>query len=189
MGYSVFPAPAASSVNPNEWTLISRVTTNSTSYTFSNLSGYKRYKLTWGGFGWNSGGEDALIIINNDTGNNYGISTIATWGQSQAPTTAIYNYPANLTSFAINGRNNGIASAGTVGPGWCIIENADSTTGSKMITSKGNFFNNAQRDSWVENIGVWDNLNPITSIQLKSSGSAQFLFQTYSSCLELWGAQ
>jgi len=182
MASTVFPAPSTASASVPNWVLVSRSTSSAVTYNFTGLSGYKNYKLVWSAFRTTSGGEQIQVRINGVTTGAYGASTsYITPTGAGGPNAAT---SMNDTYYTLTGSDKTISSAQDQGPGFCLIEGADSTTGGKLLTSEAAFQSSGYK-YYAQGVGSANIAASITSIlfgAITGSGTLNPAF------VELWGA-
>jgi hypothetical protein len=149
--------------SPNAWTVVSTIQPNNTTntYTFSSLSGYKAYKLVFGGLSCaTNGSANHFIRLNGDSGGNYIYGNM----YSQPSTVGWIMYNGS-----VGGTNIPLSSVSTQRlAGDATFERAN-LTGSKAITIElAGVGGNSQ---YHKCIGSWYNTAAITSITVATSGA------------------
>lgn len=159
---SIVQANAGSPVG-GTWTQIGYATAHTTStYTFSNLSGYKYLKLIWSSIHVLSGSQTMKITFNGVTSNNYhrhgnvtiGYNNGSTYPETQAMDV---NFPVENVENDYQ-RNNGFLE----------ILNSNSSTVKNVNYAYNSFNSYARRYQWN---GLWTNTAAISSITLTLSSS------------------
>ena len=154
-----------------KWTHIATYNTNSgTSYTFSNLSGYNRYRLIFQNFRWNT---NSNIEVRAN-----GVTTDSYWQQGLTGTSmATSTIATGSTSWYVGyyQQDYGVPSYG-----WLEINNAGQAgmkTGSLLInTATSGSSADRRRMELALNLG--ENTAAITSLTVFNGSGATFNFQT-----------
>ena len=146
---------AANAPSPNAWTPVSTVAPNSTTgtYTFSNLSGYKAYKIVLANL-TNSINANYGFRLNGDTGNNYGRAAL--WATNSATNWQAYDYSNNNNIIFIS-TNSVSKMTGS------LTFNGASLTGYKNVNID---LAGGPSVQYTQGLGFWNNTDAITSITL-----------------------
>ena len=142
---------SVSALDQDTWQLIAtNTTTSGTTSTFSSLSGYKKYMVTWEGVARASGG---VTLTFNGSTSGYSGGDILAYSSSQ-----------QTSHSGIRCAWNGIAGASS---GFYLIDNVNN--GAPKIV-KGEITDG--NDNWIQHIsGAWLNTDAITSITFTSGGA------------------
>jgi hypothetical protein len=146
---------SVSALDQDTWQLVAtNTTTSGTTSSFTGLTGYKKYMITYNNVSLTGSGS-SYIQFNSDTGNNYfgGISLGNTDGTFQNQRDRI-----KLNYYAIV----------TIMNGYFIIENVNNGA-PKLVTGQ---LNGRQNDDWHMLInGGWLTADTITSIVITAGGN------------------
>ena len=145
---------SVSALDQDTWQLIqTNATTSGTTSTFSNLSGYKKYLVTWEGVGRSGGGGVVSLKFNSSSSNYFG-GVVAAYNGDVGQNTNFSEIRCTL---------NGVTGAMQ---GFYLIENTNS--GAPVKTVKGEV-TDGNGNYIQETRAGWINTDEITSIVFSSA--------------------
>jgi hypothetical protein len=163
--------------SPNAWTLVSSVTPNNTtnSYTFSSLSGYRTYRILASG-ALGGAGNQLSYRINGDSGSNYDVIALGQGGGSAVSMTYTYSQ-TGLWPLGSGSANAYFMSDATFE--FCL------SSGYKAIKFNTAMMNSSAGNYSSESLGIYRTTSAVSSITVFNSGSGYFA--SYGS-IYLYGA-